>query len=464
MIKSVELKNFKAFKKSGTVDIRKVNIFVGANSSGKSSFIQSLLLLKNYIDSKEEDKVFCPTKGIGTYKTLVYNNNLENKIGYKITFSSRKEENLDLQDTLIDVTLFDDEKSMNSEHICDTDEITCSLIESLNDISVKEIEFIIKLNSDGIPVVDEFKIISNKSDEVTIYLNKNSYQLKLNNDELEIPDIIVPFKFYFKVNKDKIKDLSKDSLEIVLKSNHLLEDLNKKAIEFSKKLIYIESLRSKIERAQYIHTEDSFRTVGTKGENTLNALLGIDRVSVNEDKSKEEIKGKINYWLNEFDLGDNIDIKKSDEENYSIVIRNKNLGIYNNISDVGIGTSQLLPIIVESVNSPRGSTIIIEEPETHIHPKAQSKLSDLFVDCSKNDDKKFFIETHSIFLVTQLQILVSQGKISPEDVRVYYFIQDKDGSRAINMNILENGQFEQEWPSGFFDIHYELGKKLFESM
>ena len=58
----------------------------------------------------------------------------------------------------------------------------------------------------------------------------------------------------------------------------------------------------------------------------------------------------------------------------------------------------------------------------------------------------------------------AKGLISPKDVGIYYFSQDKNGSKATNMKLLDNGQFEEEWPSGFFDIHYQLGKKLFEFM
>src|SRR5699024_2367676 len=116
------------------------------------------------------------------------------------------------------------------------------------------------------------------------------------------------------------------------------------------------------------------------------------------------------------------------------------------ILDVGIGTSQIVPIIIESVNSPKKSTLIIEEPETHIHPNAQSKLADLFIDCVNKQDKRFIVETHSIFLITQLQILVAQGKIKPEDIKIYYFLQDENGSRVMDMRITDNGQFEEEWP------------------
>ena len=60
-----------------------------------------------------------------------------------------------------------------------------------------------------------------------------------------------------------------------------------------------------------------------------------------------------------------------------------------------------------------------------------------------------------------MQILVAQGKISPDDVKVYYFLQDEEGSKLLDMKLTPKGQFQEEWPSGFFDIHYRLGKELF---
>ena len=104
------------------------------------------------------------------------------------------------------------------------------------------------------------------------------------------------------------------------------------------------------------------------------------------------------------------------------------------------------------------------EPESHIHPNAQSKLAELFVDIVSTQNKKFLIETHSIFLIVQLQILIAKKVINPDDICIYYFNQKEDGTEVKNMEISENGQFKEAWPSGFFDVQMELGKMLFSCM
>lgn len=443
MINSIELKNFKAFRKSGSVSLKKINLFVGPNSSGKSSFIESLVLLKRCIECLDSKAVIGASSGNDSYKNIIYDNDTRNKLAYRLTFNKLK----------------DDRDFLKDEELSSLNEIYFSSEEEKGDFTVDEIEFSIVLSGDR-PVVDDFFIEYGDKKSCHIYLEEGRYCVKLENAVLDCGKYITPHKFYFKLEESVFKELSGDSLRAAIIVKLLFTDLEEKVDEFSRRLIYIESLRTKIERAQSISDIDLESSVGSRGENIVKALLGIDRLG--DKEIQKSIKRKINHWLEEFDLGDKLDLEKVNGETYSVFIRNKNLGIYSNLLEVGFGTRQLLPIIIESINSPKHSTIIVEEPETHIHPKAQSKLADLFVESAIEGERNFIIETHSIFLVTEIQILVAEGKISADDVGVYYFTQDSEGSRAINMKLRDNGQFEEEWPSGFFDVHYLLGKKLFD--
>ena len=99
MIKNIQIKNFKSFKKAGNIDIGKINVFVGPNSSGKSSFIQGLLLLKNAIECVV-DKHY---KGLeGDYTSLVYHKDTHNKLQYKISFNKDKKITKPLEETTIE--------------------------------------------------------------------------------------------------------------------------------------------------------------------------------------------------------------------------------------------------------------------------------------------------------------------------------------------------------------------------
>ena len=459
MIHSIELNNFKAFQKSGIVDMKKINILVGPNSSGKSSFIKALLTLKNTIDSKEEEIVLDLNREIGTFKTIVFNNQLSNKISYSIDFENKSTlTREDFRKIALRLIIFKLTNNFTQEisDTCNIEDMLNSLMEKSQDFIVDNIKIEFDLTSLDRVFVENFHINFTNGDSVTIYKGENRYYIKHNNESVDLPDIIKPYKFYFKINEKKLEGLEESQLETTAILEYVLDDIENRFSKFTDKLIYMEPLRNKIDRVEYVTNLKTVNTVGSKGENILTALLGISKME------KKTIMDSINYWIRSFDLGECYEVQKLVDDNYSILIKNKYTGISNNILDVGVGTSQLLPIIIESVNSEDGSTLIIEEPETHIHPNAQSKLADLIVDCAKKQEKRFIIETHSIFLITQLQILVAQGKIDAKDVKVYYFLQDGDGSRVMDMKLTQKGQFQEEWPSGFFDIHYKLGKELFK--
>lgn len=454
MINNIKLKNFKSFKKSGQIDIGKINIFVGPNSSGKSSFIQGLLLLKNSIQCAVEKRY----KGLeGDYKALVYDNDIHNKIQYRISF--------DEEDDLIN--------SLNKDKIYQsfpdiTEDDINKIIKNYSEIELKDLSVTLEIVDDKMFRTDDFeintfKVTTKENIEIKIYIEEEKYKLQLSGKDIDCINIENKCKFYFEINQMRLNKLSQKLKDEILLTYVILVKLENTLVEFSNKLIYMESLRTDFLRSQDIAEYKKSTSVGSRGQRTLDTLIEINRCCDEDCKVKHK-KARIDYWLDEFDLGEKIEVKQLDNGKYSIMIRNKYLEIYNNILDVGIGTSQILPIIIESVNSKNESLVIIEEPETHIHPKAQAKLADLFVGCANADNKKFMIETHSIFLVTQLQILVASGAIAAEDVKVYYFDQDREGTKITNMVLTENGQFEDEWPSGFFDIHYELGKKLFELM
>jgi predicted ATPase len=459
MINSIELNNFKAFQQSGIVDMKKINILVGPNSSGKSSFIKSLLTLKNTMDSKDEEIVLDLNREIGTFKTIVFNNEINNKMVYSINFENKstltREDFRKIASRLIMFKITNNYTQEKSDNY-NIDQILSKLMERSREFIVDNIKIEFNLTSLDRVFVENFHINFTNGDFAYIYKKENNYYINLKNEDINISNIIKPYKFYFKIDEDKLDCLEENQLEMIAILEFILDDIENRLSKFTDKLIYMEPLRNKIDRVEYVTNLKTVNTVGSKGENILTALLGINKME------KKTTKDRINYWIRDFDLGENFEVQKLGDDNYSILIKNKYTGVYNNILDVGVGTSQLLPIIIESVNSEDGSTLIIEEPETHIHPNAQSKLADLIVDCAEKQEKRFIIETHSIFLITQLQILVAQGKIAADDVKVYYFLQDQDGSRVMDMKLTRRGQFQEDWPSGFFDIHYKLGKKLFK--
>jgi hypothetical protein len=128
--------------------------------------------------------------------------------------------------------------------------------------------------------------------------------------------------------------------------------------------------------------------------------------------------------------------------------------------DVGVGISQVLPVVVAAQDG-SASVVCIEQPELHIHPSVQVGLGDLFIDGAVNQRLSFLIETHSEHLVMRLQRRLREAmsgelqegspKIDPSLVTMLYLGRDETGAVcATPIGLTEQGKFDSAWPNGFF--------------
>ncbi|NOY26915.1 MAG: DUF3696 domain-containing protein [Oligoflexia bacterium] len=121
-----------------------------------------------------------------------------------------------------------------------------------------------------------------------------------------------------------------------------------------------------------------------------------------------------------------------------------------NIVDVGFGISQVLPMLVLAYFVPRGSVIIAEQPEIHLHPRAQVGLAELMVQVAQERNVQFIVETHSEHIFRRLQFLIADEKIGPDTCRMY-FVDGADDGKA-ELRRLQVDQFGRinNWPEHFF--------------
>jgi hypothetical protein len=130
--------------------------------------------------------------------------------------------------------------------------------------------------------------------------------------------------------------------------------------------------------------------------------------------------------------------------------------------DVGIGISQVIPVVVAAMSQREGITAI-EQPELHIHPAVQVALGDLFIQQTQEDEtfnRLFLIETHSEHLLLRILRRIRQTaegresrdlKLTPDRVAVYYVESTAPGTQLRRLRINEEGRFDDRWPQGFFE-------------
>lgn len=136
--------------------------------------------------------------------------------------------------------------------------------------------------------------------------------------------------------------------------------------------------------------------------------------------------------------------------------------------DVGIGISQVVPVVVTALQGEQ-NLIAIEQPELHLHPKLQAELGDLFIEVAFGSRKhQVLLETHSEHIILRLlrriretaEEELPEGKmpLKPDDLAVYFIDSGPTGLRATRLRVDDTGEFIDRWPSGFFD---ERAKELF---
>lgn len=220
--------------------------------------------------------------------------------------------------------------------------------------------------------------------------------------------------------------------------------------EFRDSLFYISSMRGTDERFTPVDARFSERpqNVGIHGERTLQVLAFL-----RDDPEYAEVMDHVASWLDRFGLKELV-ARISRGPSYSLNAKNKITDVSSNILDVGFGINQLLPIIVQCFYAPKGSLIMIEQPEAHLHPKAQAIVADLLADVVKFGNQ-VIVETHSEHLLLRLQTNIAQKRIHASDITINYFDQSAEGTKETNIKIDDNGYFMQPLPEGFFEEGFQ---------
>ena len=125
------------------------------------------------------------------------------------------------------------------------------------------------------------------------------------------------------------------------------------------------------------------------------------------------------------------------------------------IADVGFGVSQTLPVLVALIEARPGALVYIEQPELHLHPRAQRALAGLFADAARRG-VRVIVETHSSLFLLGIQTLVAEGTLDPSLVALHWFSRDTKGFTKVTPATLdENGAFGPDWPEDFSDTELD---------
>lgn len=122
-----------------------------------------------------------------------------------------------------------------------------------------------------------------------------------------------------------------------------------------------------------------------------------------------------------------------------------------NLMDVGYGVSQILPLIVDAQRATSNTMLLLQQPEVHLHPKAQAALGSMIKDWVSKSKKTVVVETHSDYLVDRLRIEVKRGQLKPSDIKIFFLEKKGSQTKMHSLEIDEQGNVLNA-PDGYRDF------------
>ena len=521
MIKGMRVKNLRSLRDTGHIEFSRINVLLGRNSSGKSSFARLFPLMKQSSQKRTRGPILWYGEGdyvdFGSFENALYDR-AEDK---EIVFSFR-----------MDASLGERSRWYNDEFLMGKNRFRRH---RYGDQGSFPIEASLHLRSDGKntftsmveikALQNNFQLIFNENHELSelycsgekwaskggktkIYAKDNSFfpwlvaAYKEDGGMSEVPAFLVLRQDLI----EKIKNMShantkhetiifmsnglplknkKDFYDTIMRSRRYadyfkkkvkycwekdrkdFDDLYRKFLlgclenimfsismevrDFCSGVKYLRPLRAHAQR-YYRRQELAVDEVDASGENIH---MFLDSLSLSESND-------LSSWMYHH-LGFSVSSVAS-SGHVEIMIEDSESGYKRNIADMGFGYSQLIPIAIQVWACLRGGqstngvsddqkSVVIEQPELHLHPSLQKKFSDLMVGViSENPTVNFFIETHSQHMVNRIGTLVAMKKAQASDVSIFLFENQKEeGFSTIAKAGFNSEGVLTNWPFGFFE-------------
>lgn len=321
------------------------------------------------------------------------------------------------------------------------------------------------------PNVYGFSVYKNKLFELMLF--EVLYQIKKNSIANKVIKVDIEKYSRSNITQDPYKSYWQEIRgEIIPNEIAKIEQFIWEILSLSNQFLF-ESLRK--DNMSYLPANRSFvsRMYSQIDNNPyfFNILKEYKKIEQSLGKNQEAF---LSNWIKELGIGEKFKIETIEIGYYSVVITKDNKNY--NIADIGYGISQLLPVLMQIVISARKSQytprsdfykrniLLIEEPESNLHPNLQSKLVEMLIDATDKFNIQFFIETHSEYLIRKLQVLTAKKVIKSSDTAIFYFNpkQKGQGIDVKRIAIQEDGRLSQPFPPGFYDEAIRLMLSIFE--
>ncbi|UGT64001.1 AAA family ATPase [Nocardia asteroides] len=437
MFTRLRLRNFKAWEDTGDIELAPLTILFGGNSSGKSSLHQFLLMLRQTVESPDRRRVL-HTGGdrtpvdLGGYASLLRNGNLDAPLAFELDWR---------RNDPLSVTYERDGTSFRG-----TDMGFRATVSATADSPPR-------LRVDNY----EYRLTSSDSGSIlrlgSELAARGGYAVRAEGIEL-----IKTMGRKWPVSAPSQFHAFPEDLPTRYQFLDFAADLTLALEEQLLAVNYLGPIRIQPSRT-YRWSGEEVSHVGWSGEQTIDALLAGQARKFNfaVKQRLKPLQELVAEWLETLGVIETFTVTPIGEgrDEYEVQVTTPGGSREVLLTDVGFGVSQVLPVIVEAFYSAPGSTVVVEQPEIHLHPAVQAGLADLFLaaisarEGSKARRTQFIIESHSEHLLRRLLRRIAEGKVDPADVRCYTVNPSKEGSTIEALDVDEYGNV-RNWPTDFF--------------
>ena len=393
MIRKLRVQNFKSWEFTDELSFAPLTGFFGANSSGKTSILQVLLMLKQTVEQP------------GDWNEPLY-------------FGD--------EESLVNLGSFDDVIHHGEDNV--------SLDIFLSWVLPQNISISGSYETDILSF--DSNIFGKAVIEFNYWVGRHHFGMKRDGSD---------YKAITPLWEDTAQSLFRcyGIRGVLAKTKRVFSDLESALESLFSQIYYLGPLRN-YPRPRYIWEGDHPVGVGQYGENAISALLS-GRIQL------LSIEKQILEWLQRLDLIDAYRLQPdfNTKNSYDVRVTKHKGGPEVRLTDVGFGVSQVLPVLILCYYAPEGSILILEQPEAHLHPKVQSELADVLVDVVKNRNVQIILESHSEHLLHRLTRRIAEEEISTEDMMLYSCQINEGVSEIERLEMDEYGNISN-WPQNFF--------------
>ncbi len=433
MLTRLRLENFKSWKDTGDIPMKPITGLFGTNSSGKTSLLQALLLMKQTVDSSDRGVVLHfgderTLVAVGDFEGVIHCQDTNQTIKFSLDWQSERE-------------IVVPEKYGNSSVDSHAD------VGFDTEIGKEVVEF------RGPPVLKEmsYRIPHRRRFGVRRLPNGRGYAQLVDGKEFKHnprPGQIIPTPTL------QFNDFSR-WIEGDFEDRGFLSSLQHGLESLLHNVHYLGPLRAEPQRIyRWSGTRPS--GVGRTGEFVVGAIAASkqDGRAIWDDSALRfsRIDAYIASWLKRLGLAHDFRVEALDAGNrlFEATVRRSPTAPEVLLADVGFGISQVLPVLVLCFYVPPMSTLILEQPDIHLHPSAQADLADVFIDAWKNYRIQILFESHSEHLLRRLQRRIAEEGIEQDDVGLYFCSMGENGSSSLSHLQLDEYGNIVNWPRDFF--------------